>query len=314
MTTKLRVLVGDKIAEEGVQTLRDAGIEVDVRVGLTPDELAAVIGQYDGLVVRSACKARGEAFWAGAAGALRAIGRAGSGVDNIDLVAASANGTLVMNTPGGNNNAVAELVLGMMFALGRQLVRADVGMKAGRWEKSALMGDEIEGKTIGIVGLGAIGRIVARKAGALGMRVVAYDPVVDAENAAAAGATLLDLDALLATSDVVTLHVPLLAATKHLMNAERLAKMKQGAWLIDAARGGIVDEAALIASLDAGHLGAAAMDVFDAEPVAANDALATPHIGASTRQAQDKVGVQIAEQIAAYLLHGQVQFAVNEIA
>ncbi|MCB9739031.1 MAG: hydroxyacid dehydrogenase [Deltaproteobacteria bacterium] len=318
--SSFKVLVGDKIAADGVEVLRAAGFVADVKVGLSPEALAGTIGEYDGLIVRSACKARGDAFWTAAAGKLKAIGRAGSGVDNIDLEAATANGTWVMNTPGGNNNAVAELVLGAMFALGRHLVRADVGMKDGRWEKSALMGEEIEGKTLGIVGLGAIGRIVAAKAGALGMKVLAFDPVLDAAAAKAAGADLVSLDALLAAADVVTLHVPLLPATRNLIDAGALAKMKPSAWLIDAARGGIVDEPALVAALDAGGLAAAAMDVFSAEPVPADDrlsrhpkVLATPHIGASTRQAQEKVGVQIAEQLVAFLRDGVVTHPVNRL-
>lgn len=312
----VRVLVADKVAAESVAVLEAAGLVVDVRTGLTPEALAAAIGDYDALVVRSATQARGEAFWK-AATRLRVIGRAGAGVDNIDVAAASAHGTVVMNTPGGNNNAVAELVLGMMLALARHLVRADGGMKAGRWEKNALMGEEIEGKTLGVIGLGAIGQIVARKADALGMTVIAYDPVTGADAAAAVGARLLTLDEVLAAADVLTVHVPLLPQTRNLLDAAALARTKRGAWLIDCARGGIVDEAALLAALETGQIGAAALDVFATEPVPSDDALsrhprvlATPHIGASTRQAQDKVGVQIAEQIVTYLRDGVAHNAV----
>ena len=315
-----RILVADKIAAEGVAVFRAAGFDVDVRTGMSADELAAAIGAYDGMVVRSASQASGDAFWAGAT-RLKVIGRAGAGVDNIDVPAATAHGTLVMNTPGGNNNAVAELVLGMMLAMARHLIAADTTMKAGRWEKAALMGEEIEGKTLGIIGLGAIGQIVARKAGALGMTIIAYDPITTAEAAAAVGATLHDLDTVFANSDVITIHVPLLAQTRGVIGAEALAKTRKGARLIDCARGGIIDEPALLAALESGQIGCAALDVFATEPVPAYDALvahpkvlATPHIGASTRQAQDKVGVQIAEQMVAYLQSGTIQFAVNKLA
>ncbi len=314
-----KILVADKIANEGVDVFRHAGFQVDVNVGLQPDALCAILPAYDGLVVRSSTQARGDAFWAAAA-RLKVIGRAGAGVDNIDVPAATAHGTLVMNTPGGNNNAVAELVLGMTLALSRHLVRADATMKAGRWEKSALMGEEIEGKTLGVLGLGAIGQIVARKAAALGMKVLAYDPVTGTDVAASVSATLLPLDAVLAAADVLTLHVPLSPQTRNLLDAAAFARCKQGVWLIDCARGGIVDEAALLQALESGRVGAAALDVFAVEPVPAGDALvahpkvlATPHIGASTRQAQDKVGTQIAEQMVAYLRDGLVQFAVNSV-
>lgn len=317
---QFRILVSDPVAADAVDVLRQSNIcEVDVKTGLKPDEFNAIIGDYDGLVVRSMTKVKADSFVF--AKKLKVIGRAGAGVDNVDVPAATANGTIVMNTPGGNQNAVAELVLGYLFALARSIPAASASTKGGKWEKSKFLGQEIEGKTLGIVGLGAIGKIVARKAGALGMKVLGYDPMLTAEQAHDIGAHYVSLDDLLAQSDAVTIHVPLINSTKGLFNKAAFAKMKKGAWLIDAARGGIVVESDLAEALQSGHLGAAAMDVFEAEPTPADNPLfsqvnllASPHIGASTVQAQDNVGIQIAHQIVTFLRDGVAQNAVNQLA
>ncbi len=317
---QFRILVSDPVAADAVDVLRESNIcDVDVKTGLKPDEFNAIIGDYDGLVVRSMTKVKADSFVF--AKKLKVIGRAGAGVDNVDVPAATANGTIVMNTPGGNQNAVAELVLGYLFALARSIPAASASTKGGKWEKSKFLGQEIEGKTLGIVGLGAIGKIVARKAGALGMKVLGYDPMLTAEQAQDIGAQYVSLDDLLAQSDAVTIHVPLITSTKGLFDKAAFAKMKKGAWLIDAARGGIVVESDLADALQSGHLGAAAMDVFEAEPTPADNPLfsqvnllASPHIGASTVQAQDNVGIQIAHQIVAFLRDGVAQNAVNRLA
>ncbi len=316
--SKFRVLVSDPIAPQGVELLKQSGIiEVDVKTGLSPDQFNAIIGDYDALLVRSMTKVKAESF--GFAKKLKVIGRAGAGVDNVDVPAATANGTLVMNTPGGNNNAVAELALGYLFALARKLTEANQSTKSGKWEKSKFLGVELQGRTLGVVGLGAIGKIVARKAQALGMKVVAYDPQLTAAQAGELGVQLLELPALLALADAVTLHVPLLATTRGWFDAKILGQMKKGAWLIDAARGGIVVEADLLQALESGQVGAAALDVFAQEPTPADNpllahprVLCTPHIGASTVEAQDNVGIQIAEQVVRYLRDGIVENAVNQ--
>ncbi len=317
----LCALVSDPIAAEGVQVLQQSGLfdRVDVKTGLPGAELRAILPEYDALLVRSMTKVRADEF--ACAPRLKVVGRAGAGVDNVDVKAATANHTLVMNTPGGNNNAVAELVLGFLFALARGLPDATHSTRAGQWEKSRFVGREIEGRTLGIVGMGAIGRIVARKADALGMKVIGHDPGLDDARIAALGAEPRSFDALLAQSDAITVHVPLLPQTRGLFGAAAFAKCKPGAWLVHAARGGIVVEADLLAALDSGQIGAAALDVFVEEPVPADhpllrhpNVLATPHIGASTREAQDKVGVQIAHQVVRYLRDGVAENAVNTVA
>ncbi len=320
MSSQFKVLVSDPIASEGVAVLQQAGIfsQVDVKTGLKPEELHAILPQYDALLVRSMTKVKAETF--AFAKNLKVIGRAGAGVDNVDVPAATANGTLVMNTPGGNNNAVAELALGLLFALARKLPEAVSSTKSGKWEKSKFLGAELQGRVLGVVGLGAIGKIVARKADALGMTVIAYDPLVSVEDAAALGAEWAPLNDLLARADAITLHLPLNSSTRGLFDAAQLANCKRGAWLINAARGGIVVEADLVGALQSGQIGAAALDVFEAEPTAPDNPLlslsnviATPHIGASTREAQDNVGIQIAHQVVKYLRDGVIENPVNTI-
>jgi len=311
-----RVLVADDLSAEGVRIMRDAGLEVDVKVGLKPEELEAIIGQYDGLAVRSATKVTGKVLEKGAR--LKVVGRAGVGVDNVDLPAATRRGVVVMNTPGGSAVTVAELTVAMMLALSRHIAQATASIRGGKWEKKRFQGHELAGKTLGVVGIGNIGSVVVERCRALKMRVLAYDPFISAEAAARLGVELVPLEDIWRQADVVSLHVPLTDQTRNLINAQTLAAMKKGAFLVNCARGGLVDEKALAESLASGHLGGAALDVFEKEPVPADNPLlkldtfiCTPHIGASTEEAQAAVAVAIAEQMATYLTQGVVSNAVN---
>ena len=311
-----RVLVADDLSAEGVEILRRAGLEVDVKVGLKPDELEAIVGGYDGLAVRSATKVTAKVLEK--APRLRVVGRAGVGVDNVDLAAATRRGVVVMNTPGGSSVTVAELTLAHMLALARHVAQATASVKGGRWEKKKFQGHELAGKTLGVVGIGNIGSIVVERCLALKMRAVAYDPFISPEAAARLGVELVTLDDLWAQSDVVSLHVPLTEQTRNLVNAQTLARMKKGALLVNCARGGVIDEAALAEALRSGHLGGAALDVFEKEPPPPDHPLfqcatfvCTPHLGASTEEAQAAVAVAIAEQLAAFLVRGEVKNAVN---
>ncbi|HET9553416.1 MAG TPA: phosphoglycerate dehydrogenase [Anaeromyxobacteraceae bacterium] len=311
-----RVLVSDDLSPEAVKVLRDAGLQVDVKVGLKPAELEAIIGEYDGLAVRSATKV--TAALLEKASRLRIVGRAGVGVDNVDLEAATRKGVVVMNTPGGSSTAVAELALAMILSLHRHVAAATASVKAGKWEKKRFQGRELAGKTLGVVGIGNIGSILVDRCLAMKMRVVAYDPFISPEAAAKLGVTLTDLDGVWREADVISLHVPLTEQTRSLVNAAALAKMKKGALLVNCARGGIVDEAALAAALASGHLGGAALDVFEPEPppaghplLALDNVVLTPHLGASTEEAQAAVAVAVAEQLARYLQSGEVKNAVN---
>lgn len=311
-----RVLVADDLSPEAVSILRAAGLEVDVKVGLKPEELLAIIGDYDGLAVRSATKVTARVL--DAARRLRVVGRAGVGVDNVDLPAATRKGVVVMNTPGGSATTVAELALAMMLALSRHVAAATASVKAGKWEKKKFQGRELSGKTLGVVGIGNIGSVLVDRCLALKMKVIAYDPFISPEAAAKLGVRLVPLDALWGEADVISLHVPLTDKTRHMVNAATLARMKPGALLINCARGGIVDEQALAAALASGHLGGAALDVFEQEPAAADHPLfkldnvvLTPHLGASTEEAQVAVAIAVAEQLAAYLTAGVVKNAVN---
>ncbi len=311
-----RVLVSDDLSQEAVQILKKSGLEVDVKVGLKPDELEAIIGQYDGLAVRSATKVTAKVLEK--ATRLKVVGRAGVGVDNVDLEAATRRGVVVMNTPGGSSTTVAELALALVLSLSRHVATATASVKAGKWEKKKFQGHELAGKTLGVVGIGNIGSVLVDRALALKMRVLAYDPFISAEAAEKLGVELVDLERLWADSDVISLHVPLNEQTKNLVNAGVLAKMKKGAILVNCARGGIVDEKALAEALASGRLGGAAVDVFEKEPPPADHPLfkfdnfvCTPHIGASTEEAQSAVAIAIAEQLAAYLNSGVVKNAVN---
>jgi D-3-phosphoglycerate dehydrogenase len=311
-----RILVADPIAEAGVEILRsEGGFEVDVRTGRPAEEIASRIRDYDALIVRSATKV--DANVLANAGRLRAIGRAGTGIDNIDLEAATRAGVVVMNTPGGNSTAAAEHTIALLTGLARNVPLAHEALRAGRWDRKSWVGNEIGGKTLGVIGLGRIGREVVRLGRGLRMEIVGYDPIVTADAAADMGVTYRTLDALLAEADFVTLHVPLTPATRHMIDAERIASMKHGARLINAARGGLVDERALVAALDEGRLAGAALDVFETEPpepdgIAGHPrCIVTPHLGASTVEAQERVGVEISEKIRDYLRSEVIVDAVN---
>ena len=311
-----RVLVSDDLSPEAVRILADAGLQVDVKVGLPPAELEAIVGGYDALAVRSATKVTAKLLER--ATRLRVVGRAGVGVDNVDLDAATRRGVVVMNTPGGSSVTVAELALAMVMSLYRHVPSATASVKGGKWEKKRFQGREIAGKTLGVVGIGNIGSVLVERAIAMKMQVIAFDPFITPEAAAKLGATLVDLDTLWRDADVVSLHVPLTDQTRHLVNAGTLARMKKGAILVNCARGGIVDERALAEALASGHLGGAALDVFEKEPPAPDHPLfgldnvvCTPHIGASTEEAQSAVAIAVAEQLVAYLRDGVVKNAVN---
>ena len=299
-----KILVSDGLSEAGLQLLRSAG-EVTANPKITPEELIAALPDYDALVVRSRTKVNAKVIAAGTK--LKVIGRAGVGVDNIDVPAAVAKGITVVNSPLAASVAVAELALGLMFALARNIAAADASLKQNKWEKSAFMGAELNGKTLGLLGLGRIGTETAKRAAALGMNVIAYDPALQPDEIKARYAGPATFDEVLAKADYVSLHLPLTAGTKGLLGAEQFAKMKKGARLVCAARGGVVDEEALKAALDSGQLSGAALDVFAAEPPAAGSiathpkVVATPHIGAQSHEAQTRAGISIAEEVVAAL-------------
>ena len=313
-----KVLISDKLSEAAVQIFKDRGVEVDFQPDLGKDaaKLKSIIGDYDGLAIRSATKATAEII--DAATNLKVIGRAGIGVDNVDIAAASAKGIVVMNTPFGNSITTAEHAIAMMFAAARQIPSADASTQAGKWEKSKFMGTEITGKTLGLIGAGNIGSVVASRAIGLRMKVIAFDPFLSADRAKEMGVEKVeDLDKLLARADFVTLHLPKTDKTANILSAEKIAKMKPGARLINCARGGLVDEAAVRAALDSGHLAAAAFDVFAEEPAKDNplfgapNFVATPHLGAATSEAQENVALQVAQQMSDYLMQGAISNAIN---
>ena len=312
-----KVLVSDKLSETAVQIFRDRGIDVDFdpSIGKDKDKLLAVIDQYDGLAIRSATKATEKII--NAATNLKVIGRAGIGVDNIDRAAASKKGVIVMNTPFGNMITTAEHAIAMMFAVARQIPEASASTHAGKWEKSNFMGVELTGKTLGVIGAGNIGGIVCERALGLKMKVVAYDPFLSEERAEKLGVQKVELDDLLARADFITLHVPKTEQTSNILNAEAIAKMKPGVRVINCARGGLVDEAALAQALKSGHVAGAAFDVFEVEPATDSplfnlpNVVCTPHLGAATTEAQENVAVQVAEQMSDYLMTGAVTDALN---
>jgi D-3-phosphoglycerate dehydrogenase len=310
-----RVLIADKLSPAAVDIFRARGVDADVKTGLSKEELLKIIGDYDGLAVRSATKADKDVI--AAARNLKVIGRAGIGVDNVDIPAATAKGVVVMNTPFGNSITTAEHAIAMMFALARQLPAADVSTQAGKWEKNRFMGVELTAKTLGLIGAGNIGSIVADRANGLKMKVVAYDPFLSPERAVEIGVEKVELDELLARADIITLHTPLTDKTRNILSAENLAKTKKGVLIVNCARGGLVDEAALRKLLDEKHVGGAAFDVFVEEPAKENplfgaeNFIATPHLGASTLEAQENVALQVAEQMSDYLLTGAVTNALN---
>jgi len=312
-----KVLVSDKLSETAVQIFRDRGIDVtfDPAIGKDKDRLLEVIGEYDGLAIRSATKVTEKVI--AAATNLKVVGRAGIGVDNVDIPAASRKGIIVMNTPFGNSITTAEHAIAMMFAVARQIPEANASTHAGRWEKSRFMGVELTGKTLGVIGAGNIGSIVISRALGLRMKVIAYDPFLSEERAREIGVTKVELDELLARADFITLHVPFTEKTANILSAENLAKTKKGVRIVNCARGGLVDEAALAELLTSGHVAGAAFDVFQNEPATENplfglpNVVATPHLGASTTEAQENVALQVAEQMSDYLLTGAVSNALN---
>ena len=310
-----RVLISDKLSPAAVAIFKERGVEVDVKPGLDKDELAKIIGDYDGLAIRSATKVTAKLLES--ATRLKVVGRAGIGVDNVDIPAATARGVIIMNTPFGNSITTAEHAIALMFALARQLPAADASTQAGKWEKNRFMGVELTGKVFGVIGCGNIGSNAAARALGLKMRVIAYDPFLSEEHAAELGVEKVELDNLLARADFITLHTPLTAQTRNILSAEALAKCKKGVRIINCARGGLVDEAALRAALDSGQVAGAAFDVFVEEPAKANplfghpNFVATPHLGASTSEAQENVALQVAEQMSDYLMRGAISNAVN---
>jgi D-3-phosphoglycerate dehydrogenase len=312
-----RVLISDALSAAAVQIFKDRGVEVDFQPNLGKDKekLAEIIGNYDGLAIRSATKVTPKILEK--AKQLRVIGRAGIGVDNVDIPAATAKGIIVMNTPFGNSITTAEHAITLMLALARQIPQADASTQAGKWEKNRFMGVEITGKTLGVVGCGNIGSIVANRGIGLHMKVVAYDPFLSPDRAVDLGVEKVELDELLRRADFITLHTPLTEKTKNIIDAKALAKTRKGVRIVNCARGGLVDEAALRAALDSGHVAGAAFDVFVEEPATANplfghaNVVCTPHLGAATSEAQENVALQVAEQMADYLLRGAISNAVN---
>jgi len=310
-----KVLISDKMDPQAAQIFRDRGVEVDEITGLKPEELIKIIGDYDGLAIRSSTTVTKEIL--DAATNLKVIGRAGIGVDNVDIPYASSRGVVVMNTPFGNSITTAEHAIALMFAVARQLPEADASTQAGKWEKNRFMGVELTGKTLGLIGAGNIGSIVASRAIGLRMKVVAFDPFLTPERAIEIGVEKVDLDTLLARADFITLHTPLTDQTRNILSRENLAKAKKGVRIVNCARGGLIDEAALKEGLESGHIAGAALDVFAVEPAKENplfgtpNLVCTPHLGASTKEAQVNVALQVAEQLSDYLVTGGVTNALN---
>ena len=312
-----KVLISDALSPAAVAIFKDRGLEVDFQpnLGKDKDKLAATINGFDGLAIRSATKVTAKMLEQ--AKSLKVIGRAGIGVDNVDIAAATARGIIVMNTPFGNSITTAEHAITLMLALARQIPEADNSTRAGKWEKNKFLGVEIFGKTLGIIGCGNVGSIVADRALGLKMKVIAHDPYLSAERAVKLGVEKVELDDLWRRADFITLHTPLTDKTRNIVNAETLAQTKKGLRLINCARGELVDETALAAALKSGHVAGAALDVFREEPATHSvlfdlpNVVCTPHLGASTMEAQENVALQVAEQMSDYLLRGAISNAVN---
>ncbi|MBN1636584.1 MAG: phosphoglycerate dehydrogenase [Deltaproteobacteria bacterium] len=311
----MKVLVSDKLSEKGVEILKKGGFEVDVNIGLKPEELKKIIGKYDGLVVRSATKATADII--SAAKKMKVIGRAGAGVDNIDINAASKQGIVVMNTPGGNTITTGEHTISMLMSLSRNIPQATASMKSHKWEKKLFSGREVFNKTLGIIGMGRVGSIVSSRAQGLQMNVIVYDPFITKDLAEKQGIELVDLDQIYARSDYITVHTPLSKETKGLVGEEAFDKMKDGVMILNCARGGIVDEKALMKALNSGKVAGAAIDVYEKEPpenwdlIGHPKVICTPHLGASTTEAQENVAIAVAEQIVDYLNDGVIRNALN---
>jgi D-3-phosphoglycerate dehydrogenase len=310
-----KVLISDKLSPQAIEIFKDRGVEVDVKTGLSEEELLKIIGDYDGLAIRSATKVNTKVLEA--AKNLKVVGRAGIGVDNVDVKAATARGVIVMNTPFGNSVTTAEHALSLMMSLARQIPVANQSTHDGKWEKNRFMGVEMAGKTLGLIGCGNIGSIVADRAQGLKMKVIAFDPFLSAERAAAINVEKVELEALLTRADFISLHTPLTDTTRHLLNKDTLAKTKKGVRIINCARGGLIVEEDIKAAIESGHVAGAAFDVFEEEPAKTNplfgmeQVIATPHLGASTTEAQENVAIQVAEQMAEYLTVGTVTNALN---
>ena len=310
-----KVLISDKLSPAAVAIFRSRGIEVDMKTGLAPAELRAIIGEYDGLAIRSATKVTRELL--DAAPNLKVVGRAGIGVDNVDVKSATAAGVVVMNTPYGNAITTAEHAIALMFALARQIPEASTSTKSGKWEKNRFMGVELTGKTLGLIGCGNIGSIVADRAIGLHMRVIAYDPYLTEKRALDLGVEKVELEDLLARAEIITLHTPLTESTRNVLSREALAKTRKGVRIINCARGGLVDEAALAEAITSGHVAGAALDVFETEPATESplfgleNVVCTPHLGAATAEAQENVALQVAEQMSDFLTSGAVANAIN---
>jgi len=312
----MKVLVSDPLSEVGVKTFQETpDIEVDVNTDLAPEKLKEIIGDYHALIIRSATKATAEIIEA--AHNLKVIGRAGIGLDNVDIPAASKKGIVVMNTPEGNTITAAEHTIAMIMSLSRNIPQASASLKEGKWEKKKFQGQEIFNKTLGVIGVGRIGRLVSERAKAMEMKVIAYDPYIKPDIIERMDIEPVSFDELLQRSDYITIHTPSTGETINLINHKAIAKMKNGAMLINCARGGIINEDDLLEALKSGHLSGAALDVFSEEPpgktelMSLPNLIATPHLGASTKEAQDKVAKDVAEQIIGYLLYGSVKNAVN---
>jgi D-3-phosphoglycerate dehydrogenase / 2-oxoglutarate reductase len=313
--TKPKVLIADKLSPQALDVFKQKGVDADVKTGLTPEELLKIIDQYDGLAVRSATKATAAVLKAGKK--LKVVGRAGIGVDNVDIPAATAQGIVVMNTPFGNSVTTAEHTISLMMSLARQIPQANASTHAGKWEKNGFMGVELAGKTLGLIGAGNIGSIVADRAQGLKMKVIASDPFLSKERADALHIEKVELEELFKRADFITLHTPLTDSTRNILNKDSIAKCKKGVRIINCARGGLVNEADLKAAIESGHVAGAAFDVFEEEPAKTNilfgmpQVICTPHLGASTTEAQENVAVQVAEQMADYLTTGAVTNALN---
>ncbi len=310
-----KVLISDELSPAAVAIFKERGVDVDVKVGLSKDELEKIIPAYDGLAVRSATKVTEKII--AAAKNLKVVGRAGIGVDNIDTKVATARGIIVMNTPFGNSITTAEHAISLMLALARQIPQADKSTQAGKWEKSKFMGVELFGKTLGVIGCGNIGSIVADRGIGLRMRVIAFDPFLSPERALEIGVEKVELDELFTRADFITLHTPLTDRTRNIIDAKALARMKPSVRIINCARGGLVDEKALAEALKAGKVAGAAFDVFVTEPAkesvlfGLDNVICTPHLGAATSEAQENVALQVAEQMSDYLLKGAISNAIN---
>jgi len=310
-----KVLISDQLSERAIEIFQERGLEVDFMPGLSADEQIKIVSKYDGLAIRSATKVTAEML--SAASNLKVIGRAGIGVDNVNVSAATSRGVVVMNTPHGNTITTAEHAIAMLFATARQIPSADASTQAGKWEKSRFMGVELTGKTLGLIGCGNIGSIVAERALGLRMRVLAFDPFLSEDRARDLGVEKGDLEAVLARSDFITLHTPMTDQTRGMINKASLAKCKPGVRIVNCARGGLVVEEDLAEALKSGQVAGAAFDVFTVEPAKDNplfgcpNFIATPHLGAATEEAQENVAIQVAEQMSDYLLNGAVSNAIN---